>query len=170
MPTYQTAWRDTKIDLGYCFEKWGVHPDDWGVDHDRKARDLKGFQGKAARRVTIWWIHPGTDQRITLSCDKNATQADNFRALQKCIVDVRLQEVRGVGDVMATAYAQIAAPATARDPYEVLGVRPDAPAEVIKASYKARAKLAHGDTGGSDEEMASLNAARDELVSRGVMS
>lgn len=170
MPSYRTGWSDTRIDLAECFLKWGTHRDDWAVERDRKARDRRGFLSAAERLVTVWWVHPGTDKRITLSCDENSTQPDNFRALYLCIEALRMQEVRGVGDMMATAYAQIAAPDTARDPYKVLGVRSGAPPEVIEASYKARAKLAHPDKGGTVEDMAALNAARDELVGRGVIA
>lgn len=41
------------------------------------------------------------------------------------------------------------------DPYEVLGVRPSAPEEVIRAAYKALSRKHHTDTTGDidDKEM-----------------
>jgi DnaJ domain/Bacterial regulatory protein, Fis family len=53
------------------------------------------------------------------------------------------------------------------DPYRLLGVRPDAPPEVIEAAWKALAKQYHADrTGGSDAKMQQINAAHDQLKRR----
>jgi hypothetical protein len=52
---------------------------------------------------------------------------------------------------------------TGEDPYEVLGVRSDAPEEVIKAAYKAQAKRFHSDLGGDDAEMRRVNAAFEAI-------
>jgi len=49
------------------------------------------------------------------------------------------------------------------DPYEVLGIRPDAPLDVAEAAYRARAKKAHPDAGGRDDEMRELNAAIESI-------
>lgn len=46
----------------------------------------------------------------------------------------------------------------------VLGVKVNATVREIKAAYRALAKVAHADTGGSDEAMARLNAARDQAM------
>lgn len=46
------------------------------------------------------------------------------------------------------------------DPYKVLGVDRDAEEQVVKAAYRAKAKLFHPDkTGGSSEKMAQINEA-----------
>jgi hypothetical protein len=52
---------------------------------------------------------------------------------------------------------------TGEDPYVVLGVRSDAPEEVIKAAYKAQAKRFHSDLGGDDAEMRRVNAAFEAI-------
>jgi hypothetical protein len=49
------------------------------------------------------------------------------------------------------------------NPYEVLGVRSDAPDEVIKAAYKAQAKRFHSDLGGDDAGMKRVNAAFEAI-------
>jgi hypothetical protein len=49
------------------------------------------------------------------------------------------------------------------DPYGVLGVRKDAPDEVIKAAYKAQAKRFHSDLGGDEAEMKRVNAAFEAI-------
>jgi curved DNA-binding protein CbpA len=45
------------------------------------------------------------------------------------------------------------------DPYRVLQVIPDADPEVVRAAYRALARKYHPDMGGSDLQMATLNAA-----------
>lgn len=52
------------------------------------------------------------------------------------------------------------------DPYHVLQVIPDAEDEVIRAAYRALARKHHPDTGGSQVEMAILNAAWETLGDR----
>lgn len=51
-------------------------------------------------------------------------------------------------------------------PYKVLGVDPDAEEQVVKAAYKAKAKLFHPDYGGasSSKKMAEINQAYDRIL------
>jgi curved DNA-binding protein CbpA len=52
------------------------------------------------------------------------------------------------------------------DPYRVLQVTPDAEPEVIQAAYRALARKYHPDMGGSDLQMAKLNAAWETVRDR----
>ena len=52
------------------------------------------------------------------------------------------------------------------DPYAILGVTEQAPDFVVKAAYKAAAKRAHADVGGTDAAMARLNNAMAEITRR----
>lgn len=53
------------------------------------------------------------------------------------------------------------------DPWAVLYLRPDAPEDVVTASYKALVKMLHPDAGGSTAAMAAVNSAYDALRGRG---
>lgn len=53
------------------------------------------------------------------------------------------------------------------DPWQTLGVRPNAPAAEVRAAYRALALRHHPDAGGSDEAMAELNRAY-EIAIQGV--
>jgi len=53
------------------------------------------------------------------------------------------------------------------DPYHLLQVIPDAEPEVIQAAYRALARKYHPDMGGTDLQMAMLNAAWETLRDRG---
>jgi hypothetical protein len=51
-----------------------------------------------------------------------------------------------------------------RDPYEILGVGAEATPEEINRTYRQRVRLTHPDTGGSHDEQATLNLAREILL------
>ena len=74
-----------------------------------------------------------------------------------------MNEARGIGDVVREMYLQLPAPVKERDPYEVLGVRSDAPLEVVEACWRALARRAHPDVGGSDVAMKEINAAWEKI-------
>ena len=57
---------------------------------------------------------------------------------------------------------QIAVP-EGPNPYEMLHLLDDAPLEVVKAAYKALARIYHPDNGGSEAKMAELNTAYSEI-------
>lgn len=85
------------------------------------------------------------------------------------------QTVRHAGDAlferMIAGLAALPAPGSttmpARAPHLVLGVAPDAPRAVVEAAYRALAREAHPDRGGSPARMAELTAARDALLRSG---
>jgi len=49
------------------------------------------------------------------------------------------------------------------NPYVILGVKPDAPKEVIEKAYRSKAYKAHPDRGGTHEEMVKINAAWEAI-------
>ena len=50
------------------------------------------------------------------------------------------------------------------DPWQTLGVRPNAPAAEVRAAYRALALRHHPDAGGSDEAMGELNRAYEMAI------
>jgi curved DNA-binding protein CbpA len=62
-----------------------------------------------------------------------------------------------------TGFVALAAP---KSPHDILGVSPGASEEEIDAAFRAKAKTAHSDLGGSDAAMAELNEARRKLKER----
>lgn len=50
------------------------------------------------------------------------------------------------------------------NPYKILGVKPDADLETIKAAYKEKAKQHHPDAGGESEEFRKIKQAYDLLL------
>lgn len=102
-------------------------------------------------------------QQVRVRIDAWADFATNLRCAYLNIRDMRLAEARGSLDAMRETFMALPAPAHARDPWEVLGLRSDADAESIEAVYRAKAKRLHPDAGGSEEEFKALQAAYEAV-------
>lgn len=148
----RTKWTDTYQQLEKVMHDLGL--DEWSVTGYQDARRL-GF-------VTLRYQDEGRTVEITVTVGGNPES--QIRAIWYAMDARRLNIIRGVDDAVAATYLALPAPARERDPWEVLGVRPDAPLEVVRAAYRELAKSAHPDRGGSDERMAELNAALERLT------
>jgi hypothetical protein len=138
---------------------WGVT--EWDTNYPRGGRSEAWQQSEADRTVKL--TYKKTGKSITLVMSKQARAVDNLRVLYLAIEAMRLNERRGISDVVASAYLQIAGPEEAPDPYEVLDIRPGASLEVAEAAYKAKMRNVHPDRGGSEEKARQLNNAIDQI-------
>lgn len=138
------------------FETW--NRDNWpkGVigNYDFPAPEQIG-----AATATLRFQLRGQD--VVMRCSSQESYRLNLRCLFYAVEAMRMNEKRGIGDTMRDAYLQLPAPAKTRDPFEVLGVRPDVDLALAEAAYRVRANQLHPDKGGSAEQMAELNAAMD---------
>lgn len=94
----------------------------------------------------------------------------NMRAIFITLEDLRKAYNKGLGDLMAHTVSQMLALPGAEyiDPYELLGVRPDAPMEAIEAMWKYQLKQWHPDRHPENVEEATrrttqLNAAIERI-------
>lgn len=151
----EKSWHATTRELGDAFRRWGVAHDEWELipAAEPTRRDPQGIR----------LVYTLRGQEVRLEMSNQDTGRDNLRVLYLAVEAMRLNEARGLGDVVQSAYLQLAAPAKVRDPYEVLGVRPDSPPEVIEAAHRALAKRHHPDAGGSVEAMKEINAALERV-------
>lgn len=157
------SWQQTMEDLAECFRKWGIEEYE-ALKNVMGSRMNSYALSPSERRATVRYRHP-SGQVVELSMERQERPADNLRVLYLALEAMRLNEARGLGDVMAAAYLQLAAPRQRRDPYEVLGVRSDTDKDVIKAAYRALAKKLHPDTGSGDAEaMTELNGAYASIM------
>jgi hypothetical protein len=143
-PHIRLSYEETESDFIETFRKWGV-----------KEWDLHS----SSRRSQVILTYVVRNTPVRLEMNRFQTRAENARVLYLGVEAMRLNELRGITDVIQQAYLQLAAPAQSRDPWEVLGVRPDADPDVIKAAYNAKAKKLHPDAGGNPEEFKALVAA-----------
>ena len=96
-----------------------------------------------------------------LACDRWTRVADNVAAVAQHIDALRRIERYGVG-TMDQAFAGYAAlPPSPADWWIVLQVSPDATSAQVDDAYRRLARASHPDSGGSHDQMARLNAARD---------
>lgn len=150
--------------LDQTMDRWGVDLNDVMVTGTPTPKTRAGFWQERTpdqRRVTISFRHP-SGKTVTVSKDDLRRSEDNFRALYLALEDLRMIEKRGLGEIVGIVLMQIAGP-VARTPYDVLGVKADAPMADIDSAYRRRAKEVHPDVGGSHEEMQELTAALSEI-------
>lgn len=157
----KATWSQTMAEIEECFAKWGVKQ--WQVRPMREL-DHRSHWSTEPAKVEITYERDGAP--VTIDCAVHPYYFQNLRVLYFALDSLRMNEARGVTDIVKQAYGLLAAPARVRDPFEVLGVRPDADEDVIEASYKAKAKRLHPDAGGSAEAFKELQAAY-EAVKRG---
>ncbi len=161
--TTPVSWSQTNRELADAFSKWGVT--EWDTNYPKGARfDSMREQTEEERTVTLTYKKSG--QTINLSMGKQRRAMDNLRVLYLAIDSMRLNEKRGIGDVIESAYLQLAAPRQEKSPWEILGIYPESSIIIAEAAYKVAAKKAHPDNGGSQEQMAEVNKAI-EVIRRG---
>lgn len=136
--------------------------------------------------VIVSFRLPG-NKPVVFPCDRYTSKAQNAAAIAATLEAKRAIERHGVstlerefegylalpsGDAVADAAAAqlqrprpMPPPATPDElPHVVLGVQPDAPAEVVEGAWRALAKTAHPDRGGTDAAMHRITAARDAML------
>jgi hypothetical protein len=161
------TWARTRSDLRAIFRLWGVDEYDVHCAAGGAMAERRGLD-QSDREVIVRFRHPDGREIMVRKSDWDRP-VDNFRRIYFALDAMRKIWREELEDVVRAAYLQLDAPASTRDPYEVLGVRPDAPMEIVEVAYKTRAKTAHPDRGGSVEAMAELNAAVERIRSeRGV--
>jgi len=153
------SWQETMWDLEEQMRLWGV--DDWATNKPSGSRSTDLNQTEPARAVKLSYTKAG--HTVTLVMGTQERAVDNLRVLYLAVEAMRLNERRGISDVIRSAYLQLSAPEADIDPYEVLEIRAGASLEVAEAAYKAKVRAAHPDSGGSVDMMKQLNKAIDDI-------
>ena len=157
--TTKKTWHQTMQELEDQMRLWGVTQ--WETNYPKGARSEAWSQKEEDRTVKLTYHKNG--KPVTLVMSKQNRAVDNLRVLYLAVEAMRLNERRGISDVLESAYLQLAAPTQERDPYELLELRPDASLDVAEAAYKAKVRNIHPDRGGSPEHMKALNRAIEEI-------
>lgn len=102
---------------------------------------------------------------MVMANDRYEKAAGNLTSLALGIEAMRQLDRHGGGQMMERAFSGFAAlPPSGPDCWTVLGLKPGASADHIKAAHRRKVAEAHPDTGGSHAAMSELNAARDEAL------
>jgi len=113
--------------------------------------------------VAVYFLRRG--RQMVFACDRWDKIEDNIRAIEKTIEAMRGIERWGASEMMERAFQAFEALPAPKSCWDVLGVRPGASAADVNAAYRAKARGAHPDSGGSEAAMSELNRARDEALS-----
>jgi len=111
--------------------------------------------------VAVYFKRKG--QPVCFACDKYDAVWKNLRGIQKTIEAMRGIERWGSSQLLERAFTGFAAlpEATGPDCWETLGVTSAANEAEIMAAFRAKAKTAHPDAGGSHDAFAALSQAKD---------
>ena len=157
--TTKKTWHQTMQELEDQMRLWGVTQ--WETNYPKGARSDAWSQKEEDRTIKLTYRKNG--KSVTLVMGKQNRAVDNLRVLYLAVEAMRLNERRGISDVLESAYLQLASPTQVVDPYELLEIRPDASLEVAEAAYKAKVRNIHPDRGGSNDLMKALNKAIEEI-------
>lgn len=102
---------------------------------------------------------------MCFACDRWTTIAANMHAIELTIAALRGIERWGSGQMVEQAFTGFIALPAPEQPFQVLGVGANASRDEVEDAYRRLAMKHHPDRGGSQAEMARINAARDALLS-----
>lgn len=104
---------------------------------------------------------------MCFACDRWQKIEDNLRAIAKTIDALRGIERWGTGQMVEQAFTGFTALPAPEQPWQTLGLDTSNPTrEQIDEAYRRLAGEHHPDRGGDTQQMARINAARDELYAR----
>jgi len=143
------TWNQTMRDITDCMKLWGISQWDILVSHaPRSARRTE--YSESERLVTLVYTKDGKEIRLPMN--KQKRPEDNLRALFLCIDSMRMNEKRGVGELVQSAYLQqLGAGEPQFDPYQELGIYPDQGLEIAEAVYRSMASKYHPDASPSGD-------------------
>ena len=96
--------------------------------------------------------------------DKYRRVADNLAAIAATLDAMRAIDRHGGAEILDRAFTGFTALPSPEQPFQILGVSADASMEEIKDAHRRLAMKHHPDRGGSNEEMARINAAYEAMV------
>lgn len=175
MPTKEKTWTQIEGEIADTFRKWQRMPPTLTYQVQKRSA-AKRIQTKEERTVAIEFSlwRGGQLRKVKLVMGRHDRAIENLEAIAKAVEHMRMAEVRKVTDLVVLMYQQlypVAAPTPpppppgvgSSGPYAVLHVASTAPLAVCEAAYRALAKLAHPDQGGSTQTMQRLNAAIETI-------
>lgn len=113
------------------------------------------------RGVAVYFTLRG--QQMCFACDRWDEIKDNMQAIHKTIEALRGIERWGSGDMVQQAFTGFLALPSQDDPYDVLGIKRGATGDEVELAYRQKAKICHPDMGGSADDMARINNARNKI-------
>lgn len=148
------------VELG----RMGINRNDIVISTNVPLR-LDGMPRSDARQpadpgAAVYW-RKGKDTRC-MAIDRYDRVGDNLAAIAATLDAMRAVERHGGAAMLDRAFTGFTALPAPEQWFQVLGVRAAATREEIEQAYRRLAMQHHPDRGGSAEQMARINQARDE--------
>jgi len=161
----------TRREIRHTFALWDIDPSEFEIlwEEDRSS-------GRIIRRpgAKVRYMRGGQWQEV--SCYGFPSRAMNLRQCFLLLERLRIAEQHGVQyqgltftKDLATTTGEAARRESLMDAYDILGVSPDDPVDLIKSVYQKKSMFYHPDKGGVPEKFKRLTKAYELICeSRGI--
>lgn len=178
--TTDKTWAQTEAELKTCLKRWGAKEYSVARGSPKPNQQPPGMKSvgdtpaprgtetpeEATVTLVIRWAEP-TRPDLTLCYNQQRRAVDNIRVLYLACEALRLNELRGIDDLLREAYLQLPPASGAEvilDPYAFFGVARDVEKDDLNALVRSRSARAQGD----QDAQKKINLARDAIyVERG---
>jgi hypothetical protein len=168
---FDSTRSDTKDDFRKTLRLMGVDQYRVAVDSGGRYVCGDGYPKHGANPddpgAVVRWRRDGSEYAV--ACDHYDDVDDNLRSIYLWLEETRKRNDRPVV-TGASGFAAAALPDAEAEPadppaHEVLGVRPDAPPEVVEGAARARIQQTHPDKPGGDREaFQRVQRAKEQLL------
>lgn len=165
------SWTELLSNINSTFRKWKI-VDSYLVEPRKAPKQRNQYHSPSDRFIKITFTAKG--KKVFLTCSSELIAHDNLELLALALESMRMNDVRGITQYVVLGYAQMypgrqpeaQKKVDENDPYVVLGVGEHYSLPVIETIWKARLRVEHPDTGGSEAVAKKLNAAMSEIRQR----
>lgn len=112
--------------------------------------------------VALYWKRKG--KRQCMAIDRYTRVGDNLAAVAATLDAMRAIDRHGGAQILDRAFTGFIALPAPEQPWQVLGLGANPTREQVKDAHWKLTQKHHPDKGGTDHEMARINAARDALL------
>ena len=161
----------TRRDIRHTFALWDIDPSEFEILWEEE----RSGTGKVIRRPGARVRYMRNSQWQEIACYGFPTRAENLRQCFLLLERLRIAEQHGVQYQGLTFTRELAPTDTEAirkesilDAYDILGVSPDDPVDLIKSVYQRKSMFYHPDKGGDPEKFKRLTRAYELIMkSRG---
>ncbi len=160
----------TRREIRHTFFLWDIDPSEFEIiwEEDRSSGRIIRLPGARVR-----YMRNGQWQEV--ACFGFSNRAENLRQCFLLLIRLRIAEQHGVqyqGLTFTTDMAKTTGEAAKKesllDSYDILGVSPDDPVDLIKDVFRKKSMYYHPDKGGTAEKFKRLHKAYELIMkSRG---
>lgn len=172
--TTDKTWAQTEAELKTCLKRWGAK--EYSVSRGNAKPPPPGMKSvgeapppsrftetpdEATVTLVIRW--PADRPDLTLRYNQQRRAVDNIRVLYLACEALRLNELRGIDDLLREAYLQLPSASGADvilDPFAFFGVSREVEKDDLEALVRARSRRVAGD----EDAQKKINLARDAIL------